>query len=313
MARNLHPTYDDLIPPAILTPNNPGEGEGFDPHSQKFTTRFRQRRGSYGRRRRGSLKKGNRKNVTFHNHERTSIIRCDYDMLTRSEMKSVWYKSKDYESFEKEKRKTIRKLKDAGGDVTALNAAKYSLRGIEEYQSIQTYREKRQKRMEHVRAVLNEQDRQIQMNVHYDPYTFRNIVKESTESSKEQALIAAQRDERHAAEVYDVDDNNSPTVRRNRRVSVRWVPVDRDDQIDSIPMGGGRRDSLNLTKLKQSVLSSQALLSEDDELKSFVSDEGSNRGSTSELQVDLAKFAEEFAHLYDDDEYNEPLPPPVSK
>ena len=91
---------------------------------------------------------------------------------------------------------------------------------------------------------------------------------EYTEYATECAKLAAERDERHA--------RPPPAQRFNRRGSVRWVSVDSEsDPDEDIPQGGGRRDSLDLTKLKSTIAAVPELMETDPELQAALSDDGS--------------------------------------
>lgn len=151
--------------------------------------------------------------------------------------------------------------------MSTLNADKYCLRGIEEYQCLKGYREKRNKRLEYAEIILREQERQRLFQID-DPNAYQLVGLEYTEYATECAKLAAERDERHARPLK--------AERFNRRGSMRWVPVDSEsDPDEDIPQGGGRRDSLEMTKLKSTMDTFHALMATDPELLTVLSDDGS--------------------------------------
>ena len=285
-------TIDSLTPPELAAPDGENNWKFQRPMMRRWSQGSGQ--GSF------STRAPSKRRVQFSTDDEVRV-ESSYVYLAQEEIKAIWYRvsllfqhlfqynesdwllianhslnlailqSKDYRHFDKDKKDTINKLKVNGGDVTTLDPERYCLRGIEEYQSVQIYREKRNNRLAYTRAILEEQERQRLFQV-VDSSGYFQVGRNYNEWATQLALQAGERDERHARLPGEVGRQ-----RMQRRDSQRWVPVDSAGATEEdIPRGGGRRDSLNLTKLKSSIAAFKCLMEKDPELcTALSSDDGS--------------------------------------
>jgi len=255
-------TIDSLTPPELAAPDGENNWKFQRPMMRRWSQGSGQ--GSF------STRAPSKRRVQFSTDDEVRV-ESSYVYLAQEEIKAIWYRSKDYRHFDKDKKDTINKLKVNGGDVTTLDPERYCLRGIEEYQSVQIYREKRNNRLAYTRAILEEQERQRLFQV-VDSSGYFQVGRNYNEWATQLALQAGERDERHARLPGEVGRQ-----RMQRRDSQRWVPVDSAGATEEdIPRGGGRRDSLNLTKLKSSIAAFKCLMEKDPELCiALSSDDGS--------------------------------------
>eukprot|EP00542_Grammatophora_oceanica_P012860 CAMPEP_0194026528 /NCGR_PEP_ID=MMETSP0009_2-20130614/824_1 /TAXON_ID=210454 /ORGANISM="Grammatophora oceanica, Strain CCMP 410" /LENGTH=499 /DNA_ID=CAMNT_0038665263 /DNA_START=149 /DNA_END=1648 /DNA_ORIENTATION=- len=325
-------SYDDLMPPKIVKTVDDYEpiaavvGRRRRSLTRRVSRVGRRRSGSIGSasesgsmRRRGSFgQPTSPTKITFADPLTTERIPCSYTKLSRSEIRSIWYRSKDYERFEVDKRKTIQKLRTAGGDVTKLNESKYCLRGIEEqYQSMQQYSIQKRKRLECVQRILVEQDRQRFLQV-CDPMAICDISLQYSVEQMEVAVYRGQRDERHAKDIHHQEEeellrrkqqqqqeqdrqkqqhrssqtgtsSSTPHPRRSltmqRRVSQRYIPV--GTPTEEVPRST-KRDSLNLTKLKGSIAAFRELIESDPELQDLLTEDDDDDINSNDDAADTA-------------------------
>jgi len=137
----------------------------------------------------GPIKRRRRNRVTFATE--TEASSAPTYKLTPTLQRDLWYTPKDYAKFERDLIDTLRAVKQVNGDLTKMDPAKYSIKGLEQ----QLTRQSATIRKEHLwrckRVVLGEQYYQKYWYKMIDPYYLRAVSQVYSKQAKQKAYFRA--------------------------------------------------------------------------------------------------------------------------
>jgi hypothetical protein len=105
------------------------------------------------------------------------------------------------QAVRQESKTTLKALKKAGFNATALDEDVYCLRGLEDLQKHGGVREKKSRTQSLIQGVLDEQFNQRQMGI-TDPKGLQVLASACSKQARERALFAAKNDEKEVNEMF---------------------------------------------------------------------------------------------------------------
>ena len=144
--------------------------------------------------------------------------------VTAQEISRCWCTADDFQSYKKERRNTIRTLRQNGYQIERMEDAGYCMRGLEPYFSLETNQAMKYTRQLAFRRVLEEQDRQRAVGI-YDDETIREQAIPATAWARDMATQLGANDalEAERIQISDAQASSLQTAVVTNRARVEFV------------------------------------------------------------------------------------------